>query len=323
MRILVTGGSGFIGSHLCRELLSNGHEVFVYDNFSTGKIDNLSTFIDSPKLHIIEGSILDLEKCKKLVSESEYIFHLAASVGVFNIINHPIESLKINIRGTENILEAANIYGVPFFLASSSEVYGKNISDSLAENDDRIIGSPSKMRWTYSEAKALDESLTQAYFIHNKLETRIVRFFNTVGPRQVGDYGMVIPRFINNALENKPLQVYGDGSQKRCFLHIQDAIDAVMKVAFSPNTIGTTINIGNNKEISILELAEKIIFLTNSKSLIELIPYKLAYGLGFEEMQRRVPNIKLINDLVEWSPKLDLTSIITDIVSEFKVSKDV
>ena len=323
MKILVTGGSGFIGSHLCRALISNGHEIFVYDNFSTGRINNLNTLNDSQKLHIIEGSILDLEKCKELVSKTDYIFHLAASVGVFNIINHPIESLKINIRGTENILEAANIYGVPFFLASSSEVYGKNISDSLAENDDRIIGSPSKMRWTYSEAKALDESLTQAYFIHNKLETRIVRFFNTVGPRQVGDYGMVIPRFINNALENKPLQVYGDGSQKRCFLHIQDAIDAVMKVAFSPNTIGTTINIGNNKEISILELAEKIIFLTNSKSLIELIPYKLAYGLGFEEMQRRVPNIKLINDLVEWSPKLDLTSIITDIVSEFKVSKDV
>jgi UDP-glucose 4-epimerase len=323
MKILVTGGSGFIGSHLCRALISNGHEIFVYDNFSTGRINNLNTLIDSQKLHIIEGSILDLEKCKELVSKTDYIFHLAASVGVFNVINHPIESLKINIRGTENILEAANIYGVPFFLASSSEVYGKNISDSLAENDDRIIGSPSKMRWTYSEAKALDESLTQAYFIHNKLETRIVRFFNTVGPRQVGDYGMVIPRFINNALENKPLQVYGDGSQKRCFLHIQDAIDAVMKVAFSPNTIGTTINIGNNKEISILELAEKIIFLTNSKSLIELIPYKLAYGLGFEEMQRRVPNIKLINDLVEWSPKLDLTSIITDIVSEFKVSKDV
>jgi UDP-glucose 4-epimerase len=323
MKILVTGGSGFIGSHLCRALISNGHEIFVYDNFSTGRINNLNTLIDSQKLHIIEGSILDLEKCKELVSKTDYIFHLAASVGVFNVINHPIESLKINIRGTENILEAANIYSVPFFLASSSEVYGKNISDSLAENDDRIIGSPSKMRWTYSEAKALDESLTQAYFIHNKLETRIVRFFNTVGPRQVGDYGMVIPRFINNALENKPLQVYGDGSQKRCFLHIQDAIDAVMKVAFSPNTIGTTINIGNNKEISILELAEKIIFLTNSKSLIELIPYKLAYGLGFEEMQRRVPNIKLINDLVEWRPKLDLTSIITDIVSEFKVSKDV
>jgi len=323
MKILVTGGSGFIGSHLCRKLILSGHEISVYDNFSTGRLNNLSRLIDSPKLHIIEGSILDLEKCKEIVSKTEYIFHLAASVGVFNIINHPIESLRINIRGTENILEAAHLYNVPFFLASSSEVYGKNVSDSLAENDDRIIGSPSKMRWTYSEAKALDESLTQAYFIHNKLETRIVRFFNTVGPRQVGDYGMVIPRFINNALDNKPLQVYGDGSQKRCFLHVQDAIDAVMKVAFSPNTIGTTLNIGNNKEISILELAEKIIFLTNSKSSIELIPYKLAYGFGFEEMQRRVPNIELIKNLVEWSPKLDLTSIVTDIVNEFRTSKEV
>jgi UDP-glucose 4-epimerase len=321
MRILVTGGSGFIGSHLCRKLLSNGHEVFVYDNFSTGKIENLSTFTDSPKLQIIEGSILDLEKCKKLVSESEYIFHLAASVGVFNIINQPIESLKINIRGTENMLESADLYNVPFFLASSSEVYGKNISDSLGESDDRIIGSPSKMRWTYSEAKALDESLTQAYFIHNKLETRIVRFFNTVGPRQIGDYGMVIPRFIENALQNRPLQIYGDGTQKRCFLHIQDAIDAVVRVAFSPKTIGTTLNIGNDTEISILELAKKIISLTNSKSPIEFIPYKLAYGLGFEEMQRRVPNIRLINELVEWSPKLDLTSVITDIVKEFESSK--
>ena len=321
MRILVTGGSGFIGSHLCRKLISNGHEVFVYDNFSTGKIDNLSTFIDSPKLHIIEGSILDLEKCKKSVSESDYVFHLAASVGVFNIINKPIESLKINIIGTENMLESADLYNVPFFLASSSEVYGKNISDSLGESDDRIVGSPSKMRWTYSEAKALDESLTQAYFIHHKLETRIVRFFNTVGPRQIGDYGMVIPRFIENALQNKPLQIYGDGAQKRCFLHIQDAIDAVMKVAFSPKTIGTTLNIGNDTEISILELAYKIISLTNSKSLIEFVPYKLAYGLGFEEMQRRVPNIQLINELVEWNPKLDLTNIITDIVKEFRSSK--
>lgn len=321
MRILVTGGSGFIGSHLCRKLISNGHEVFVYDNFSTGKIDNLSTFINSPKLHIIEGSILDLEKCKKAVSESDYVFHLAASVGVFNIINKPIESLKINIMGTENMLESADLYNVPFFLASSSEVYGKNISDSLAESDDRIVGSPSKMRWTYSEAKALDESLTQAYFIHHKLETRIVRFFNTVGPRQIGDYGMVIPRFIENALQNKPLQIYGDGAQKRCFLHIQDAIDALMKVAFSPKTIGTTLNIGNDTEISILELAYKIISLTNSKSLIEFVPYKLAYGLGFEEMQRRVPNIQLINELVEWNPKLDLTNIITDIVKEFRSSK--
>ena len=219
------------------------------------------------------------------------------------------------------MLESADSCNVPFFLASSSEVYGKNISDSLGEGDDRIIGSPSKMRWTYSEAKALDESLTQAYFIHNKLETRIVRLFNTVGPRQIGDYGMVIPRFIENALQNKPLQIYGDGAQKRCFLHIQDAIDAVVRVAFSPKTIGTTLNIGNDTEISILELAEKIISFTNSKSPIEFIHYKMAYGLGFEEMQRRVPNIQLINELVEWGPKLDLTNIITDIVKEFRSSK--
>jgi UDP-glucose 4-epimerase len=252
------------------------------------------------------------------MKDADYVFHLAAAVGVFNIVNNPLASLLTNIRGTENVLESAYLTQTPIFLTSSSEVYGKNNSDSLKESDDRILGSPLTLRWSYSEAKAIDESLAYAYFVEKQLQTRIVRFFNTVGPRQLDTYGMVVPRFIKSALANEPITIYGDGKQTRCFAHVYDVIDAVIAVAFSENTIGKVINIGNNIEISISGLAQKIIAETGSKSEVIYVPYKEAYGDGFEDMERRVPNIELINELVGWKPKRNLSTIITDISTEMR-----
>jgi len=318
MRILVTGGAGFIGSHLCEQLIKDGHLVTAIDNFSTGRASNLTNLEGVAGFSLIEGSILDSSLLNPLINNSDYVFHLAAAVGVFNIVNNPLASLLTNIRGTENVLEAAYATKTPVFLTSSSEVYGKNVSDSLSESDDRILGSPVTLRWSYSEAKAIDESLAYAYFVEKQLETRIVRFFNTVGPRQLGAYGMVVPRFVKSALANEPITIYGDGNQTRCFAHVYDVVDAIMAVAFAENTIGKVINIGNDFEISINNLAKKIIAETVSKSNIVYVPYAEAYGDGFEDMERRVPNIELIKKLVGWKPKNDLTTIIADISKEMK-----
>ena len=316
MKILITGGAGFIGSHLSERLIAENHHVTVLDNLSTGRLENLSKIKENNNFCFVEGSILDPQLLQSIVLNVDYIFHLAAAVGVFNIVNNPLESLLTNIRGTENVLEAANLARIPVFLTSSSEVYGKNIAESLKESDDRILGTPVTLRWSYSEAKAIDESLAYAYFIEKKLETRIVRFFNTVGPRQLGAYGMVVPRFVKSALANEPVTIYGDGSQTRCFAHVFDVIDAVVAIAFAQNTIGKVINIGNDFEISINGLAKKIISETNSNSKIVYVPYEEAYGDGFEDMERRVPNIDLINQLVGWKPQRDLSTIISDISSE-------
>jgi UDP-glucose 4-epimerase len=320
VHILVTGGAGFIGSHLCERLISIGHSVTAIDNLSTGRVENLESLNSVKNFSFIEGSILDANILGTLVDQADYVFHLAAAVGVFNIVKNPLASLLTNIRGTENVLEAANAKKIPVFLTSSSEVYGKNISDSLLESDDRILGSPVTLRWSYSEAKAIDESLAFAYFIEKQLETRIVRFFNTVGPRQLGAYGMVVPRFIESALADKPITIYGDGNQTRCFAHVYDVIEAVIAVAFAENTIGKVINIGNDFEISIVGLANKIISETNSDSKIVYVPYLEAYGDGFEDMERRVPNISLIKQLVGWEPKRNLSTIITDISAEMGTS---
>ena len=262
--------------------------------------------------------ILDINLLKPLIDIADYVFHLAAAVGVFNIVNNPLSSLLTNIRGTENVLEAAYATTTPVFLTSSSEVYGKNVSDSLKESDDRILGSPTTLRWSYSEAKAIDESLAYAYFVEKQLETRIVRFFNTVGPRQLGAYGMVVPRFVKAALNNQPITIYGDGNQTRCFAHVYDVIDAVIAIAFADNTVGKVINIRNDFEISINGLAQKIIAETGSMSKIVYVPYEEAYGDGFEDMERRVPNIDLIKELVDWAPKRNLSTIISDISAEMK-----
>jgi UDP-glucose 4-epimerase len=313
MQILITGGAGFIGSHLTDRLVAEGHQITILDNLATGRKENLSAHLGGTNVTFIEGSILDLPLLDGLIKETEYVFHLAAAVGVFNIVNHPLDSLMTNIRGTENVLESAHKYSKPVFVTSSSEVYGKNISDSLRESDDRILGAPITLRWSYSEAKAIDESLAYAYWVEKKLETRIVRFFNTVGPRQLGAYGMVVPRFVQFALNNEPITIYGNGEQTRCFGHVLDAVDAVVRIAFADNTIGKVINIGNDFEISINDLAKKVIEQTNSKSEIVYVPYEKAYGDGFEDMERRVPNIELIKSLVGWEPKRDLSNMISDI----------
>jgi UDP-glucose 4-epimerase len=315
MRILITGGAGFIGSHLTDRLVADGHQITILDNLATGRKENLSAHLGGNSVSFIEGSILDLPLLDRLIKETEYVFHLAAAVGVFNIVNHPLDSLMTNIRGTENVLESAHKYSKPVFVTSSSEVYGKNVSDSLKESDDRILGAPVTLRWSYSEAKAIDESLAYAYWVEKKLETRIVRFFNTVGPRQLGAYGMVVPRFVQFALKNEPITIYGNGKQTRCFGHVLDAVEAVVRIAFAENTIGKVINIGNDFEISINDLAKKVIEQTNSKSEIVYVPYEEAYGDGFEDMERRVPNIELIKSLVGWEPKRDLSTMITDIAN--------
>ena len=320
MKILVTGGAGFIGSHLSERLISDGHSVTVIDNFSTGRASNLANLTGFENFFLVEGSILDIDVLRPLIDDADYVFHLAAAVGVFNIVNNPLASLLTNIRGTENVLEAAHATKTPVFLTSSSEVYGKNISDSLKESDDRILGSPVTLRWSYSEAKAIDESLAYAYYVEKQLETRIVRFFNTVGPRQLGAYGMVVPRFVKAALANEPITIYGDGNQTRCFAHVYDVIDAVLAIAFANNTIGKVINIGNDFEISINGLAKRVVDETKSKSDIVYVPYIEAYGEGFEDMERRVPNIDLISQLVGWKPKRDLSSMIADISAEMKKS---
>jgi UDP-glucose 4-epimerase len=320
MRILVTGGAGFIGSHLCERLINDGHEVVALDDVSTGSVSNLINLKGASKFSFIQGSILDTQILASAMRETDYVFHLAAAVGVFNIVNNPLASLLTNIRGTENVLEAANRSDIPVFLTSSSEVYGKNTSESLKESDDRILGSPVTLRWSYSEAKAIDESLAYAYFVEKQLEIRIVRFFNTVGPRQLGAYGMVVPRFIKSALAGQPITIYGDGNQTRCFAHVYDVIDAVVAIAFSDNTIGKVINIGNNSEISINGLAQAVISHTDSTSEVIYVPYEEAYGNGFEDMERRVPNIELISDLVGWKPKRNLLEIIEDVSAAMKKS---
>ena len=318
MKFLITGGAGFIGSHLVDALLSSQNSVVVLDNKSTGNLSNLTSHLNDERFSFVDGSVLDQRLLESTVKDVNYIFHLAAAVGVFNIVNHPLASLFTNIRGTENILEAALTKNTPVFLSSSSEVYGKNTSDSLKESDDRILGSPTTLRWSYSEAKAIDETLAFAYWTEKKLPTRIVRFFNTVGPRQVGAYGMVIPRFVSMALKNEPITIYGSGEQTRCFGHVYDVIDAVVSVAFSDKTIGKVVNIGNNFEISMNDLAKKIIEETGSKSEIKYVPYSEAYGDGFEDMERRVPNIDLIKSLTGWQPKRDLTQIIKDVAEDLR-----
>ena len=313
MKYLITGGAGFIGSHLAEKLIARGDQVVIFDNLSTGSATNLSGIKE--KIRFEEGNILDKAIIDKLVAESDYVVHLAAALGVFNIVNKPLESLKTNLQGSEIVLEACDKYRKPVLVASTSEIYGKNDKVPLTEEDDRIIGHPLKSRWSYSEAKAVDESLAYFYYLENKLPIRIVRFFNTVGPRQVGHYGMVVPRFVSAALKNEPLSVYGSGDQIRCFCHVSDAIRGLLLVMDSDKAIGEVFNVGNNQQITIIELAKKVIEITESKSAIEKIAYEKAYPQGFEDMQRRVPDISKIKQVLGWSPEINLDQIIKDIAA--------
>jgi UDP-glucose 4-epimerase len=318
MRHLVTGGAGFIGSHLADALIKRGDSVIVLDNLSTGALKNIEHLKGNSDFEFVQGSILDPKIVECVVESVDHVFHLAAAVGVFTIVDKPLESLTTNLWGTKNILEAASKFQKEVLIASSSEIYGKNANGPLDEESDRIIGSPLTSRWSYSEAKAIDESLAYFYFQERKLGVRIVRFFNTVGPRQVGHYGMVVPRFVTAALGNKPLLVYGTGLQSRCFCHVQDAVAGVLAVVDSNATLGEAFNIGNDEEITIHDLASEVIELTKSKSTIERVLYEKAYPLGFEDMHRRVPNISKIKKIVGWAPKLSLEEIVMDVINDLK-----
>lgn len=318
MRVLITGGAGFIGSHLTEALLKANNEVIVLDNLSTGRYENIEHLLKNKNLEFVEGDILDINLVDKLVEKINSIFHLAAAVGVDLIVKKPLESLTTNIKGSEIVLDAALRYRKKILIASTSEIYGKNINGPLKEDDDRILGSPLKTRWSYSTAKAVDEMLAYIYWKEKKLPTIIVRLFNTVGPRQTGAYGMVVPRFVEQALRDKPITVYGTGKQSRCFLHVKDAVRALSKLIDELGAVGEVFNIGSQEEVTIDELAEEIIKITKSKSKIEYIPYEKAYEEGFEDMQRRIPDISKINKLIGFKPTFTLPEIIKDIVAHLK-----
>ena len=315
MRVLITGGAGFIGSHLCDVLVARGDEVSILDNLSTGSKGNIAHL--EGKIRVSQGDIRDQALVESLVADSELVLHMAAALGVDNILENPIESISTNFYGSEVVLNAALKYDKRILIASTSEIYGKNTKQPLTEIDDRVIGTPQKLRWTYSDAKALEEATAHFLFLTKKLKVTTIRFFNTVGPRQTGKYGMVIPRFVRAAIENKPLKIFGDGSQTRVFCHISDSVKAILALSTNDTTIGEVFNIGGKGEISILELARLIIKQTNSKSEITFTDYEDAYSAGFEDMMRRVPNISKLTNFTGWEPKLGLDTIINDVLKSY------
>ena len=315
MRVFITGGAGFIGSHLCDVLVARGDEVSILDNLSTGSKGNIAHL--EGKIKVFQGDIRDRGLVESLVADSELVLHMAAALGVDNILENPIESISTNFYGSEVVLNAAQKYDKRILIASTSEIYGKNLKQPLSETDDRVIGSPQKLRWTYSDAKALEEATAHFLFLTKQLKVTTIRFFNTVGPRQTGRYGMVIPRFVRAAIENTPLKIFGDGSQSRVFCHVGDSVKATLALVANDKTIGEVFNIGGEGEISILDLAELIIKQTKSKSEITFTPYKEAYSAGFEEMVRRVPDISKLTKFTGWKPKLDLNDIIEDVAKSY------
>ena len=315
MRILITGGAGFIGSHLSEILISEGNQVIALDNQSTGSAKNLNP---SSNLEVINGSILDSDLVDSLMSKVTVCYHLAAALGVKNIVEYPLESLETNIKGSEIVLNAAAKYQVRTLLSSSSEVYGKNPKQPLSEDSDRLLGSPKVARWSYSEAKAIDEFYAFQLNKQKGLPVTIARLFNTVGPRQSGSYGMVLPRFVSAALSNRPLTVYGDGTQSRTFSAVSDVVMALNGLLKTKSTIGEVFNVGGNQQISILDLAKKVIKMTNSNSQIEFKPYSDVYGSDFEEPNSRIPDISKIKDAINWSPQKGLDEIITELSEHMK-----
>lgn len=313
MKLLITGGAGFIGSHLAERLIEMGHLVTALDDLSTGTSSNIAQLEKNPNFEFIKGSMLDEKLIESMMSRVDGCIHLGAALGVQRILEKPYQSLVANIHGSEIAIKAAAEQGKRFFLASTSELYGKNPKQPLTEESDRVLGSPQLIRWAYSEAKALDESLAQMFMASHGLKFVTGRFFNTVGPRQSGAYGMVLPRFVASAMKNEPLLVYGDGSQSRVFCHVSDAINGVLKIFFDDKALGHAFNIGGEEEISIKELAMRVISVTNSSSSIEYLPYSKAYPEGFEETLRRVPDTSKLRKMTGWKPEFSLDGIITDI----------
>ena len=318
MRVLITGGAGFIGSHLAEFYLNKGHEVHIIDDLSTGAITNIEHLKISPKFHYTIDTIMNRAVTAELVDLGDLIFHMAAAVGVRLIVESPVRTIETNIQGTETVLRLANKKKKKVIVASTSEVYGKGDKIPFSENGDLVLGATTKGRWSYACSKAIDEFLAIAYWKEKQLPTVVVRLFNTVGPRQTGQYGMVIPTMVKQALTGKPLTVYGDGTQTRCFAHVADVVQALHDLAAQPDAVGRVFNIGNNQEISILALAERIKELTQSDSPIELIPYAQAYEAGFEDMMRRVPDLTQINSLTGYVPRLGLDDVIRDVIDYYR-----
>ena len=311
MRVFITGGAGFIGSHLADACIARGDEVTILDNMSTGSRANIAHL--EGKITVHQGDIRDKELVEKLVSDSDLVLHMAAALGVKNIMEHTIESIDRNFTGSEVVLNAATKFNKRIIIASTSEIYGKNPNQPLNEESDRVVGAPQKIRWTYADAKALEEAVAHTLHKTHGLKVTIVRFFNTVGPRQTGQYGMVVPRFVEAALKNEDIVIYDDGSQSRVFCHVEDAVRAVLNLTDTDSTIGDYFNVGGTGETTIKELAEKIIERTKSSSQIKFIPYTEAYPAGFEDMQRRVPDIAKIKKTIGWAPTHTLDSIIDDV----------
>ncbi|MBO6690284.1 MAG: SDR family NAD(P)-dependent oxidoreductase [Henriciella sp.] len=322
MRILITGGAGFIGSHLAERLVSEGHDVVALDDLSTGQKKNLSSLEGNNHFRFIEGSVLDADLVDQLVDDADMVFHMAAAVGVKLIMEEPSRSILTNITGTENVLKAAIPGKTPTFIASTSEVYGKTTKFPFAEDDDMTIGATKNLRWSYASAKQLDEFLALAYAREVDLPVVVLRFFNTTGPRQTGRYGMVLPNFVVNALTGKPLKVHGTGEQSRCFGHVYDVIEALLRLMDKPEAFGEVYNIGTDQEVSIMELAQKVVAATGSTSEIDLIPYSDVYPEGFEDMARRLPSVEKLQAAIDFRPMRTLDQIIADIVAEKRAALD-
>ena len=311
MRVFITGGAGFIGSHLADHYVNAGHTVTLLDNFSTGSQSNIAHL--EGKVTIVNGDIRNIELIDELTKDSDLIFHMAAALGVNTILESPLESMNTNITGSEVVLNAAAKFNKRIIIASTSEIYGKNPKQPLHETDDRVVGAPQKIRWTYSDAKAIEEAMAFALHQEKKLPVTTVRLFNTVGPRQTGRYGMVVPRFVQAALKNEPITIYGDGTQSRVFCHVADAVEAIATIAATDSTIGDVYNVGGTGEVTIKQLAEQVVAATGSTSAITYTPYSDAYPAGFEDIQRRVPDISKVKSAIGWAPSKNLAQIISDI----------
>lgn len=323
MKYLITGGAGFIGSHLADRLIDDGHEVTVIDNLSTGKLSNINHLRDNPNFRIKVSSVMDYDTLEQLVEECDQIYHLAAAVGVKLIMENPVETIITNVQGSENILKLASYYDKKVLIASTSEVYGKLMENNgeinkLKEDGDWQLGSTGKRRWAYACSKAMDEFLSLAYYDEKKLPVVVVRFFNTVGPRQTGTYGMVIPNFVQKALLNESIQVHGDGEQSRCFTYVTDAVDAIITLMDTPEAEGQVFNVGGKEEISMNELAQKVKELTGSDSEINHIPYEEVYGKGFEDMRRRTPDLTKIKEAIGYEPTHTTEDILNNVINYFK-----
>jgi UDP-glucose 4-epimerase len=325
-RSLVTGGAGFVGSHLVEYLLGLGDEVVVLDDLSTGSARNLAGVAEHPRVTMVHGSVLNTMTVGEAMTSCDRVFHLAAAVGVKLIVEQPLRGLRINIHGTENVLTAAIERQASVLLVSTSEVYGKNTADRLREDSDRVLGDPLLSRWTYAGAKGIDEAFAKAYCDQEGLDVSIVRLFNTVGPRQTGRYGMVLPNLVGQALRGQPLTVFGDGLQTRCFSAVEDVVPAMVRIERDPRARGEAYNLGGDREISILDLAHEIIRILDSRSVVELVPYDQAYAPGFEDMRRRVPDNTKAHDLVGYEPRTSLTSTImrvaADLLSRERLGSD-